>query len=866
MKNALISISFFALALGFIFVPSTNQANAASCPSGGTLTLQGSNSVSWTGHENASYACSYSDGNGGTLITFVNADGTTQTGGGASIVPSRLGSIQIMNDQQGNTTATDHPLNSSGSCGVLAFVTFDFSACIWRPLLAAIGSLFLFLGAAFLRLAGYIFDLLIWNVVIGFGSWVGAGTPISSAITLGWTVFRDLANIVIIGSFVFISISLILGLREFGQKRLIANVLIIAVLLNFSLLFTKMVIDFSNFTAYQFYAAAADPKITSTDPTTGQTKFDIASAFLAPMGITSIWHVGSLTANVADASGSGWTGLFYGLFGGMMLTWIAVILLYGSYLIIVRGILFLVLMFTSAGAFATFLVPQLSGGKFGFSAWWKALLNAAIFAPLLMLFLLVSLRLTNAISPQRGQIALSAFFDPTLAASPALTPGSAFSGAWGSIFNFIVISGLLFASFKIASKIASSMPGSGALGSIASAAMAAGRVGVAVATGNPLALRLRSNMAESSAARNEVKARGNFSASDKAASQADDLRKAGYTKEANTAQGGAERLGAQGRYFSNRANIARGAILPNAGLEQKIGGAIQREVFGGGSATTSTAAASTQSGLSLKESHKELNAAKEQLASKNAGYAETQQSFQQGIQQMATILEKHASDEAGKPVQINPQSLRDALEPHTDAAASAGRAMNNDEIKEIIQATMGGSGLSKDQVTAVEKRIASSSSEMSAARHRIDEAHAKAMEWESKDPGILKAKEKIAQLKIAIDVPVSPQIPNAAQPANIIANTPSANFGELVDAFRKQQANLQGQERVTLNIRNAVLNLQSSNALQNPDNVNERSNSAPKDANVPFQAPAPPSNQSVNATFKPVDLGGTSGNTGNKIP
>src|SRR3989344_4043645 len=301
---------------------------------------------------------------------------------------------------------------SDAANGKCALNNWDFNDCFWFPLMESLGSWFLTIGGGLLRLAGALFDLLIWHVIIGFGSTLNGG--MKTAIDGGWTLFRDIANIAIIGMFVFIAIGIILGLKPYGNKKLVANVIIVAVLLNFSLLFTRMMIDFSNFTAFQFYSAAAksDGKDVSQDP----KNFDIATAFLKPMGITNVWQTSELTKKVAAQSDSGWAAFLYGLAGGVMLGFIAFVLAYGSYLIALRGILFIVLMITAALAFASYLVPKFAEGAYGFATWWKALLNACIFAPLLMIFLFISLQLARV--GARTTVEINNFLsDPSSAAT-----------------------------------------------------------------------------------------------------------------------------------------------------------------------------------------------------------------------------------------------------------------------------------------------------------------------------------------------------------------------------------------------------------------------------------------------------------------
>ena len=119
---------------------------------------------------------------------------------------------------------------------------------------AAIALVFVSLSSLILSIAALLFNWLVDHTIIQFGTTYT--DAVKKAVETAWTAFRDIANILIIGIFTFIAISIILGLKEYGQKKMIAHVLIIAVLINFSLLFTKMIIDGSNYTATQVYTAA----------------------------------------------------------------------------------------------------------------------------------------------------------------------------------------------------------------------------------------------------------------------------------------------------------------------------------------------------------------------------------------------------------------------------------------------------------------------------------------------------------------------------------------------------------------------------------------------------------------------------------
>lgn len=334
------------------------------------------------------------------------------------------------------------------SCNMFVWT---FTHCIAIPVASWISSWFLTLGGTLLLITGGLFDILIQHIIIDFkGTLQGLG--ILGAIDIGWSVFRDLTNLFIIGLFVFIAINIILGVEKFGQKKLIANVLIIAVLLNFSLLFTKIIIDGSNFTAFQIYKQISQPNGSGANETQ-----DIAQGFLKPMGITSVWNTQRIVATFGKTQDSAMQALMFGIVGGILLIAVAMVLAYGCYVIAARAIMLILLMLTASLAFATFLVPSLQQGEYGWDTWWKTLLNAAIFAPLLMIFLFISMIIMN----QAGKATANSSVNMgTLIANPQ---AQLQAGGWQVIFVYLIGTGLLFASFKVSSKLAGSVPGFGSI-------------------------------------------------------------------------------------------------------------------------------------------------------------------------------------------------------------------------------------------------------------------------------------------------------------------------------------------------------------------------------------------------------------------
>lgn len=327
-------------------------------------------------------------------------------------------------------------------------------SCAFMSIMSALGNLFIVIFGQLLWLAAAAFDLLVKYVIVGFGATLEE-FGIIDGIHTGWQALRDLANIVIIGMFVFIAISMILGNENFGTKKLVAHVLIIAVLINFSLLFAKLIIDGSNFAAAQFYKAIPRSDEKDYSP--------IGNKIVEILGITSAWGNYELVkkygesvkkAGEEEAGGksstwnsfsAGIKAFAYGLIIGVFLLAAAIVFFYGAALIAARAVELILLMLISALAFATWLIPKYTGSDFGWTKWWERMINNAIFAPLLMALIALTLNIMLPTLKKRQGSFADIAIDP-----------SKLSEQYSIFLIYIFTIGMLFASIKIASSFASS--------------------------------------------------------------------------------------------------------------------------------------------------------------------------------------------------------------------------------------------------------------------------------------------------------------------------------------------------------------------------------------------------------------------------
>lgn len=240
-------------------------------------------------------------------------------------------------------------------------------------------SLPLYLSAWVLYISGIFLNAVLQYTVLNLASNISQITGINIA----WSVIRDLANITFIFMLLYIAIGTILNLNKVNWKKTLTLIIIAAVLINFSLLFTKLIIDASNIVAIFFYQ-----RIT---PNATQSIFDtgLANSYMQPLGLTSIFNPVQ-GGNVLNEIG-GDTGNFlqvvvkYGVVtiaGSAFFLITAFVFLSASILFLIRFIVFIFLLILSPIMVLGGVLPKI--GDYA-QKWWKALLDNAIFAPVFMI-------------------------------------------------------------------------------------------------------------------------------------------------------------------------------------------------------------------------------------------------------------------------------------------------------------------------------------------------------------------------------------------------------------------------------------------------------------------------------------------------
>ena len=245
-----------------------------------------------------------------------------------------------------------------------------------------IGNIILTIAAWIAGMGGSILDAAIHEVVLGMGSSVGnglgAGSALGAAVNESWTIIRDFANLMFIFGLAYVGLRTIFDYESADTRRMLAKIIIAALLINFSLLITKVVIDTTNVLAQQIYLAGANS--------------DSAISALNLMKQTYLLDIYTgVDANILVGTTAGGTFAYY--VGAALFLFIAgFVFAAGGLLLIVRYVALILIMVFSPILFAATVFPKTS--KYA-SDLWDKLFSYSFFAPAYLLMLLISIKLMS---------------------------------------------------------------------------------------------------------------------------------------------------------------------------------------------------------------------------------------------------------------------------------------------------------------------------------------------------------------------------------------------------------------------------------------------------------------------------------------
>ena len=236
-------------------------------------------------------------------------------------------------------------------------------------------------SAIIARFAGHFLDFFVYYAT-------NSSSYDNTFVKQAWGAVRDVANIFFIVALLYVAIKTILGLNVTDNKKLIGAVIVVALIINFSLFTTKVVIDGSNMLAKVFYN-----NITSVDASDRVSSAGAEGQKSISIGIIDKFDPQELVTQPSyDANP--YTFIFIVLL-------LIVVTLYTSYIFFSVALLFVarvislwLSMIFSPLSFASYTVPFDVPG-FGHKEWWNDLLKNAFLAPLFIFFLYIIILFTG---------------------------------------------------------------------------------------------------------------------------------------------------------------------------------------------------------------------------------------------------------------------------------------------------------------------------------------------------------------------------------------------------------------------------------------------------------------------------------------
>ncbi len=281
-------------------------------------------------------------------------------------------------------------------------------------------------------LSGVVLNFVIQFTVVNMKANLNDVETINNA----WKTIRDLGNMGFIFVLLYAAITTILGTGK-DNKQLIVRVVVVAILINFSLFFTKVVIDISNVLAVTFYDAIAPGALGNN------VSLGLSNSIMDPLKITSIFK--------AAGELEGQQLLIVGVMGTIVALIAAFVFFAVAILFIIRFVVLIFVLILSPIAFLSYVLPKMDKYR---KQWSEALIGQAFFAPIYFLLTWIVIVIARGLPTYPGS-AMSAALSGIVKNGETVPDPSSL----GLLINFFIVIALLITSLVIAKEWANKAGG-----------------------------------------------------------------------------------------------------------------------------------------------------------------------------------------------------------------------------------------------------------------------------------------------------------------------------------------------------------------------------------------------------------------------
>lgn len=316
------------------------------------------------------------------------------------------------------------PQTTQAQLSTIAGFAFDLTGGLLSPIAVGIVKLVSYIT----MLSGVVLNASVYYTVVNMAD--SLSTNNLPALKVAWTTVRDLANMGFIFMLLYASIMTIVG-KEKDARGIVVKMVIAAILINFSLFFTKVIIDVANLLALTFYSAIAPGAV-------GPDAFlsaGLSNNIIQALGAQTLWQ----SAGELDGS----TVFIAAIMSSITLLVTAFVFAAMAVMFLVRYVVLIFVLILSPLMVLSSVFPALKDYS---KKWWDALLNQAFFAPVFFILMWVTLTLITGIS--------QSIFSSTSSLAGGLNASNFNADGVSVLINYAVILGFVVATLVISKSIA----------------------------------------------------------------------------------------------------------------------------------------------------------------------------------------------------------------------------------------------------------------------------------------------------------------------------------------------------------------------------------------------------------------------------
>lgn len=299
--------------------------------------------------------------------------------------------------------------------------------------------IFVAIGSWVLGIGGRLLEVSIATFVIDMGGFMNR-EGLTPAIGELWEVVRDIFNLIFIFGIIYIGFRTILRIDESGTRRSLGLLLVAALLINFSLFTTKLVVDFSNLLAYEINRVLVATPFDLDDTSEGKS---IAGKIVTAVSLDNFEEDRTAELGSHDKGGAGiHIALMMGLVTMLFMIITGFVFAAGAILMISRFVMLIVFMVFSPAIFLGWILPQFASKS---REWWQQFLKYALMAPAYLFMIHLSFTVLDKIDiTSHGDLASAV---GAVSDSDVTNPNFLF------LALYLMVTGLMWASLVVAQKL-----------------------------------------------------------------------------------------------------------------------------------------------------------------------------------------------------------------------------------------------------------------------------------------------------------------------------------------------------------------------------------------------------------------------------